>query len=320
MENINSNNKYYNTNKKQLHNVNFSDNSEIISFEKEKPVYYTDYKREYKSIKGSGKTITLKNPTTNSTTSSIKDTFPENKLVSPPVRQMFLTKQPLEINAAREPRKPFTKSLKIRDYYYPTQRNDNKLKPGPKPENTKPNKIKNLIKSLADINSSDSDSSKSSNSDSSNSKSDDKLDKLLEKEGYFKDNNVFVPKYKRWVNNHYIYSMEPRYRDVVTPVRTYTWMAPFTPNTDDFYQDNINNTPPPTPLLFPDYYKPNDIGTYQQRVQSVNTKEHFDSENKKYKKTKKNKISNIKCYQNYNIIYLIIIVIILIIYFHKNDD
>ena len=308
MENTKSNNKYYNSNKKQIQNVNFSENDEIISYEKEKPVYYTDYKREIKSIRGSGKTTTTKTPTTNSTTSTVKDTFPPNKKVSPPVRQMFLTKQPLEINAAREPREPYTKSLKIRDYYYPTQRNDEKIPPEPEKEKeedkikTKAGKIKELIKELknqlGESNNSDSDSDKSGRG------------------GYF-DGDQYIPKYKRWVNDHFIYSMEPRYRDVVKPVRAYTWMYPFTPNTDDFYQDNINNTPPPTPLLFPDFYKPNDIGIYQQRVQNVNTKENFNSDSAL---ALDKKLDTVKCFQNYNIIYLIIIVLILIIYFHKNED
>jgi hypothetical protein len=321
MENLNTNNKYYNSNKNNV--VNFSDNDEIFSYEKEKPVYYTDYKREIKSIRGSGKTQTLKNIITNSTTSTIKDTFPPNKNVSPPLRQTFLAKQPLEVNAAREPRVPYKKSLKIRDYYYPTQRNDEKL-PNPVKEKkkSKSSKIKELVKDLTESDESNK-SNKSNESNESNESDSDKSDDSEQSKnqvgGYFK-NNKFVPKYKRWVNNHFIYSMEPRYRDVVTPVRAYTWMYPFTPNTDDFYQDNINNTPPPTPLLFPDFYKQNDIGTYQQRVQRVNTKENFESDNKNKSKLKKHPLDKVKCIQNYNIIYFIIIVIIMIIYFHKNDN
>jgi len=275
MENIKSNNKYYNSNKKQTQNVNFSENDEIISYEKEKPVYYTDYKREVKSIKGSGTTSSIKNKTTNSTTGTVNQTFPKNKKVTPPLRQMALSKQPLEVNAAFEPRNPYIKSYKIKDYYYTTQQYDDPI-PYKEEDDDKEEDIK------------------------------DKKDKST-KDKKDLDQTAYVPKYKRWNNNHFIYSMEPRFNDVVTPVRAYTWMYPFSPNTEDYYIDNINNTPPPTPLLYPDFYKQNDIGTYQQSLQKTNTKETFSNMNN----------TGIKCIQNYNIIYFIIIVIILSIYFNR---
>ena len=113
-----------------------------------------------------------------------------------------------------------------------------------------------------------------------------------------------------WIDDHYLYSLEPRYNSVVYPWRAYTWMYPVNPNSDNYYIDNINSSPADPIIVSNDSTnRLNWQGTY---LDSNLLKENFESENSLEEKYKQN-----KCFQNYNILYFIIIVLILSIYFNK---
>lgn len=123
---------------------------------------------------------------------------------------------------------------------------------------------------------------------------------------------------KMWINDHYLYAFEPRYNSVIYPWRAYTWTYPIMPNTDNYYIDNINSTPPDPIIVSNDT---TNRGNYQSTYLHSNMlKEDFDStenpNNSNYQKIDEKYKQN-KCVQNYNILYFIIIVLILSIYFNK---
>jgi hypothetical protein len=123
---------------------------------------------------------------------------------------------------------------------------------------------------------------------------------------------------KMWIDDHYLYSLEPRYNSVVYPWRANTWTYPIMPNTDNYYIDNINSTPPDPIIVSNDT---TNKGNYQSiYLHSNMLKENFDSiespNNSNYQKINEKYKQN-KCVQNYNILYFIIIVLILSIYFNK---
>jgi hypothetical protein len=47
-----------------------------------------------------------------------------------------------------------------------------------------------------------------------------------------------------------LYEYEPRFNNVIYPWRGYTWMYPLQPNTENYYIDNIKNTPL-DPIIIP---------------------------------------------------------------------
>jgi hypothetical protein len=120
---------------------------------------------------------------------------------------------------------------------------------------------------------------------------------------------------KMWIDDHYLYGLEPRYNSVVYPWRAYTWMYPITPNTDNYYVDNINSSPPDPIIVSNDT---TNKGNWQSIYLNTNMlKENFDSENNSKLEQVENKYQQNKCVQNWNILYFIIIILILSIYFNK---
>ena len=80
---------------------------------------------------------------------------------------------------------------------------------------------------------------------------------------------------KMWINDHYLYALEPRYNSVVYPWRAYTWMYPVTPNTDNYYIDNINSSPSDPIIVSNDT---TNKGNYQSIYLNTNMlKENFNS-------------------------------------------
>lgn len=256
-------------------NVIFNNNDEIMHYNSNEPIYNTNYLREIKSIKGSGKTSSSKKNITKYRTNVILDSYPKNKIVTPPLKQMILTKSPLEANGKAIQKSSFKKSYKIRDYYYMTQDYDN--------NDVDDDDIINYTnKKLL-----------------SNKKS---LNNSLYIPKYInKYKPTYKPTYKQWYNNHFIYSIEPNFNDVINSNKTYTRMLPFSNlNTEHYYISNINNSNN-SPIILSESDK------IDQFNSSINPVENF-SNNK----------NSIKCIKNYNIIYFIIIVIILCIYLNTS--
>lgn len=124
---------------------------------------------------------------------------------------------------------------------------------------------------------------------------------------------------KMWINDHYLYALEPRYNSVVYPWRAYTWMYPVTPNSDNYYIDNINSSPADPIIVSNDT---TNKGNWQSTYLNTNMlRENFDStndpKNNSTLKQLENKYQQNKCVLNYNVLYFIIIVLILSIYFYK---
>ena len=118
---------------------------------------------------------------------------------------------------------------------------------------------------------------------------------------------------KMWINDHYLYALEPRYASVVYPWRAYTWMYPVAPNTDNYYVDNINSSPADPLIISNDT---TNKGNYQATYLRTNMlKENFNELNDTNNNTEQNQQKI--CDKNFNILYFIIIVLILSIYFYK---
>jgi len=119
---------------------------------------------------------------------------------------------------------------------------------------------------------------------------------------------------KMWINDHYLYALEPRYASVVYPWRAYTWMYPVTPNTDNYYIDNINSSPADPIIVSNDS---TNRGNYQATYLKSNMlNENFNSLNDSNNELNKEN-SQKTCGKNYNLLYFIIIILILSIYFYK---
>ncbi len=109
---------------------------------------------------------------------------------------------------------PYPKCKTYDDFYYPTQQ-INKIE---KKENYNENNKKD------------------------NDKDNDKKDNYDEKDNDKKD---IINK-----SSKNLYEYEPRFNNVIFPWRGYTWMYPLQPNTENYYIDNIKNTPL-NPIIIP---------------------------------------------------------------------
>jgi hypothetical protein len=301
-----------------------------------KNIYYPTYTINPESIYGSGMVTANKFPHTDTTTSVITDSFPVNKKLSPPVYRSGVSKKPLDTNGYRVLKNKYGETYKLDDYYYPTQQSNKNMAPDIQP--TLKEKIKKKIKDVANkivnddskLNVDNTRSNTRSTTRSKNNKSiqnlkfeniDDDTDNVINYIGdEIKKNNDLSPtdnmgrNKKMWIDDHYLYSLEPRYNSVVYPWRAYTWMYPVTPNSDNYYIDNINSSPPDPIIVSND-------STTRLNWQGTNLasnllKENFDSSVQNNGVIEETNQQN-KCFQNYNILYFIIIVLILSIYFYK---
>jgi hypothetical protein len=291
--------------------------------------YYPTYKINPESIYGSGIVTANKFPHTNTTTSVITGSFPQDKKISPPIYQTGLSFKPQDTNGYRVLKVPYNNKLKLYNNYYSTQQSNKNIIPDLEPStkekivskikkitsdfaNKRPTKNTNTSKSSELEENLDEDVKTIAN-DITNVKKNTKLmpDQInnLDDEDFL--NEIIKPEptdvdyygrsKKMWINDHYLYSLEPRYTSVVYPWRAYTWMYPVTPNTDNYYIDNINSSPA-DPLIVS-----NDLtnrGNYQSSyLRSNMLKEDFDLIP--------------ECKKNYNILYFIIGIVILTIIFYK---
>lgn len=302
-----------------------------------KNTYYPTYTINPESIYGSGVVTANKFPHTDTTTSVITDSFPINKKISPPVYRLGVSKKPVDTNGYRVLKNSYGETYKLDDYYYPTQQSNKNVVPDIRP--TLKEKIKEKIKDVANkIVNDDSnlqfDTDKNRLSKSNNKKKNNGNIQKIKFENIDDDtNNVIdyiddeimrktkidlIDKFgrdkKMWMDDHYLYALEPRYNSVVYPWRAYTWMYPVTPNSDNYYIDNINSSPSDPIIVSNDSInRLNWQGTY---LASNLLKENFDNSVPNYDIIEKKYQQN-KCFQNYNILYFIIIVLILSIYFNK---
>lgn len=288
--------------------------------------YYPTYKINPESIYGSGIVSANKFPHTDKTTSVITGSFPQDKNITPPIYQTGISFKPQDTNGYRILKVPYNEKLKLYNNYYSSQQNNKNIVPDMQPSTKEKivSKIKKITNRIAnepinssnvpDINSVASDIQHiKSNSDNKNNN----LNKLtndqinnLDEDNFLneltKPQSKTVDAYgrnkKMWINDHYLYSLEPRYTSVVYPWRAYTWMYPVNPNTDNYYIDNINSSPI-DPLIVS-----NDSttrGNYQSTyLRSNMLKEDFE-------------VSS-DCKKNFNILYFVVGILILTIYFYKD--
>ena len=298
-----------------------------------KNVYFPTYTIDPESIYGSGIVNTNKFPYTDTTTSVITDSFPVNKKISPPVYRSGISKKPQVTNGYRVLKNKFGEAHKLDDYYYTSQQSNDNIVPDIRP--TLKQKLKKKIRDVAnkfvndDTNLKSATRKKIISKKSKNNKEEPNLDNLkfenidedtddvinyiddeIKQKNDSSTTDSFGRNKKMWIDDHYLYSLEPRYNSVVYPWRAYTWMYPVNPNSDNYYIDNINSSPSDPIIVSNDSTnRLNWQGTY---LDSNLLKENFESENSLEEKYKQN-----KCFQNYNILYFIIIVLILSIYFNK---
>lgn len=303
-----------------------------------KNTYYPTYTINPESIYGSG--FVTKNifPHTDTTTSIITDSFPVNKHLSPPIYRSGISKKPLDTNGYRvlknQNNHNKNNNYKMDDYYYPTQQSNKNIVPDIKP--TFKEKLKEKIKDVANkfvnektqINSNFKNNPKRSHktkkqNEIDNLKFENLDDDTKDVMNYIGDEinqktgntNKMNRDKKMWIDDHFLYSLEPRYNSVVNPWRAYTWMYPVTPNSDNYYIDNINSSPPEPIIVSNDTTnRLNWQGTY---LKSNLLKEDFETEYNNADNMVEKKYQQNKCYQNYNILYFIVIVLILSIYFSR---
>lgn len=283
-----------------------------------KKVYYPTYTINPESIYGSGIVKPNLTPNVNTTTSVITGSFPKNKKLSPPIYRSGLTIKPQDTNGYRVLENKNDDSYKLDKFYYTSQQSDKNIIPDTSPslKDILKNKIKNVATEI--INKPIKKTNKKNTKNNIDIQTDEIVDYIDDeiKQNIYKTNNL--DKYgrdkKMWIDDHYLYSLEPRYNSVVYPWRAYTWMYPVTPNSDNYYVDNINSTPPDPIIVTNDT---NNKGNYQASYLASNLKENFENNDLPDYNVIEEKYKQNKCFQNYNILYFIIIVLILSIYFQK---
>ena len=315
-----------------------------------KNVYYPTYTIDPESIYGSGIVKPNKFPTTNTTTSVITDSFPVNKKLSPPIYRSGLSLKPLDTNGYRILKDAYGQKYKLDNYYYASQQNNNNVVLNIEPtfKEKLAQKIKNVANKIVDDNTQNQNKNQNKNKnknknkknvksqnkndideDHNNGVKDDDNDNYEDKidtkkitdfiDGEIKLNQEspvdnFGRNKKMWINDHYLYGLEPRYASVVYPWRAYTWMYPVTPNTDNYYIDNINSSPADPIIVSNDS---TNRGNYQNTyLRSNMLKENFNSSININNEDSNEKIQK-TCGKNYNILYFIVIILILSIYFYK---
>lgn len=183
--------------------------------------YYPTYILNPESIYGSGIVTTQKDIGVDRTTSVTTDSFAKDRKKTPPLYHVGVSKKPLSTNGYRILKKGDTINNKIDNYYYTSQQSNNNMIPKIIP--TIKDKIKKTVEKI------------------SNDK--EEIKDIIKKVGKEPERTKDGRNKKMWIDDHYLYSLEPRYRDVVYPWRAYTWTYPISPNTDNYYIDNINSSP-----------------------------------------------------------------------------
>ena len=209
--------------------------------------YYPNYTINPESIYGSGIINTNKFPVVDTTVSVITDSFPKYKQLTPPLYKSGVSKDPLITNGYRI-LKENDNSKKMDRFYYSSQQHNKDIIPDIQTE-TKLSSLKTkTVKKLNNIKNT--------------------VERKMSDIGRNKN---------MWIDDHYLYSLEPRYTSVVNPWRAYTWMYPIAPNSDNYYIDNINSSPIDPIIVSNDSQKRlNWQGTY---LQSNLLKDNFDTEN-----------------------------------------
>jgi len=131
---------------------------------------------------------------------------------------------------------------------------------------------KNCKDDKDDKDSKDSKDSKSNNNKNSKSKKSKNSKSKNSKNAVLSDRLIN----KKWYNDRYLYSFEPRYNDVINKNRLYTWSYPFMPNTDNYYRDDINDSKL-SPIIFdtPDNYE--ELPDYDDDSSNIEKIEEFES-------------------------------------------
>ena len=208
----------------------------------------SNYNLNIKSIKGSG-TVTpdlRTNPLPHN--GVVKKTFNKNLRIIPPLyTKNIIAVPPIKTSGYLNQNNYVVVPNKIDKYYYPTQQLDTVLK-----KNAKSSSILNfpppLINSLEFLINSEKISAEKK--DKKKNKKKNKDDENVGIDFTKRDNellentdsisNTLIN--KKFYNDRYLYTFEPRYNDVIKPQRSYTLMYPFTPNLDNYYVDNINSS------------------------------------------------------------------------------
>jgi hypothetical protein len=133
----------------------------------------------------------------------------------------------------------------------PKQIQSNQLPPKQIPPNQlPPNQIQpNQLSPKQDLSKQDLSNNASSKQDLSNNASS-KLKEVRQIINEIKNNQTTQNK-RQWINGRDIYSLEPRYTNVYSPKRQYTYGYTFRPNTDDYFIDNTNSGGN-SPIIMPD--------------------------------------------------------------------
>ena len=242
--------------------------------------YYSKYNDNIKSYKGFGSVRDRQPPDEKSTTSTIKPIFQKDIQIIPPLFQRTIDVNPQYSNGNLNVDNYVNYEPEINKYYYVSQQMDkpkilkdapmkykkklnleNPIQMPPPLVTTPPHQylLKNLIKSESKNNINFEKSENSDNSQTNTVLS----NQLINKARY---------------GDRYLYTFEPRYNSVIKPQRAYTWMYPFSPNTDNYFRDDIN-TSYKSPILFnnlPDYSPLPDYNSSSSNIDSI---DYFNTDN-----------------------------------------
>ena len=133
----------------------------------------------------------------------------------------------------------------------PKQLSPNQIQPNQiQPKQLPPNQIQpNQLQPKQDLSKQDLSNQLSPKQDLSNNASS-KLKEVRQIINEIKNNQNTQNK-RQWINGRDIYSLEPRYTNVYSPKRQYTYGYTFRPNTDDYFIDNTNSGGN-SPIIMPD--------------------------------------------------------------------
>jgi hypothetical protein len=244
-------------------------------------MFTNKYDNNIKSYKGFG-VVTPRHINNLNYKSEINNLTDKNLDYTPPLFETSYKNKPQDTNGYLNSKNYIKVPKTMNNYYYTSQQMD-KIDKYPKYDKKNPFKFPPvLITSKA----------KKIEIDSKKEDKEDKKDK--KDKNYEVISNRLIN--KKWYDDRYLYSFEPRYNDVIQRDRLYTWSYPFMPNTDNYYRDDINERGT-SPIIFDNIDGVEPLPDYDSDSSDIDSVENFQETSSDN--------------SNYNFIYIIVLCVII---------
>ena len=265
-------------------------------------MFTNKYDNNIKSYKGFGVVTPRYEKKDLNYKSEINNLTDKNLDYTPPLFNTSYKNNPQDTNGYLNS-KNYIKVPKTTDNYYYTSQQMDKIDKYPKYDKKNPFKfppvlISTKVKKIND----ESEKKKSKNNKNDKNDKNDKNNK--NNKNNKNDNEVLSNKLinKKWYNDRYLYSFEPRYNDVIKRDRLYTWSYPFMPNTDNYYRDDIKERGI-SPIIFKNTDNAEPLPDYDNDSSNIENIENFEG---------------IETDSNYKFIYVLLISCVIITIIIKN--